>query len=128
MAISRREFLLGGAAAAGGFALLRGRGIPAALADAPRPARQLVVVFVGGGWDVSVALDPKPGSSLVDGAPGDVRSIGGIPILSHASRPSVDAFFQAWGASSVVVNGITVRSIAHPECWKHVLTGTSSEA
>jgi hypothetical protein len=40
----------------------------------------------------------------------------------------VTSFFEAYAPITAVVRGISVRSIAHPECKKRMLTGTASSA
>ena len=85
-----RRALLGGLAAAGALPALAGGG---------GRDRRLVLVLAQGGWDVSFALDPKPGEPGVDGpetAPGlgveTVRSWGAIDVaVNDARRPAVSA-------------------------------------
>jgi uncharacterized protein (DUF1501 family) len=121
---SRRSFLGGALAGAGLLALPRGKQVRAA---APA-AKNLILVLASGGWDVTYALDPKPGLSTVDVPEGTLTTYGDLPIWTGAARPGVADFFAAHAASTAVVNGLVVRSIAHPECRKRVLTGTPSEA
>ena len=125
MKIPRRDFLTTAAAALGAAAAGFPRITRAATTSVPR---NLVVVLNAGGWDVTYALDPKPGLTTVDVGPGTVKSFGNIPIFSDAGRPNVDAFFQAYSGISAVVNGIAVRGIAHPACMKRTLTGTPDES
>src|SRR6185436_21083285 len=90
--LRRREFLI--ASAATGAAASIGLPVLAPRADAQtRRAKKLIVVLNSGGWDTTYALDPKPGASAVDTPDGDVQMFGALPILTHASRPSVSAFF-----------------------------------
>jgi hypothetical protein len=93
-------------------------------AAAATPPRNLLVVFNYGGWDTTVALDAKPAGGGIDVADGEITRIGEISIRAHESRASVTEFFRAYGAVTSVVNGIQVRSIAHDECLKRILTGT----
>jgi hypothetical protein len=120
---SRRSFLKAGAS-------LAALGVAAPLVrplGAMSPPRNLIVVLAEGGWDPTYALDPKPGSPLVDTPEGDVRTIGGLPILTHASRPSVTEFFTRYASYGSVINGIQTRSFIHADCMKRVLTGTASD-
>lgn len=119
-ALSRRSLLA--SAAAVGLSPAVGRATTAA-----GRGHNLVFVHPHGGWDTSYALDPKPGSDLVDSPAGDVRVFGDIPILVHDSRPSVEAFFESWGDLALVVHGIAIRSIAHLECTKRLMTGGTDE-
>ena len=124
---SRRDFLRTGAsaltAAASGL-------LPRSLraAGAVPAAPNVILVAVSGGWDVTYALDPKPGSPAVDAPAGAVQLFGGIPIFTHASRPNVTSFFEAWGGVSAVVNGVQVRSVVHPYCMRRMLTGNGGES
>lgn len=125
--ISRRSFLLGGAAALA-TAALPWRLEEVMAQSRAAQSRNLLLVFVGGGWDVTGALDPKPGLAGIDAPPGEVQTFAGLPILTGADRPAVARFFQTWGSRCAVVNGVEVRSIAHEECTKRILTGTNSDA
>jgi hypothetical protein len=138
--LTRRDLL-----AAGGLGLLGagavaagGRWLPSARADALAPPVRLVVVTALGGWDVSYALDPKPGSPFVDGPELDerasddadreaVRRFGEIDVMTNpVKRPSVHAFFDAWADRAAVVRGLWVGSISHDACRARVLTGAPS--
>ncbi len=120
LSISRRSVLA--SAAAAGLSPAVGRAT-----TAQPKGYNFVFVHPHGGWDTSYALDPKPGSALVDSPAGRVRDFGEIPILVHDSRPSVEAFFDAWSELSLVVHGIAIRSIAHLECTKRLMTGGTDE-
>ena len=121
--LNRRRFLAGCAGLLASAPLL---GRMALAQDANQP-RNLIIIFARGGWDVSMALDPKPGNPNVDSAPGDVRLFGDIPILTHPGREEVTRYFSDFGAQTALINGVAVQSIAHPECVKRVLTGTTRE-
>src|SRR4051812_6210508 len=122
--VTRRTLLKTGALAGAAALLPFGRAVRAAAAPKPR---KLVMVLNAGGWDPTVALDPKPGEPLIDVVAGVRKEIGGIPVWSDASRPSVDAFFTKWAERTCVVNGVQVRSFVHTDCMKRMLTGSASE-
>ena len=48
--------------------------------------------------------------------------------VSGPGRPRVDAFFNDYAASTCIINGLEVRSIAHERCRRLLLTGTSADA
>ncbi len=121
--LSRRNFLAAGGCAAAGALL--GRSQPAAARGNATPKRVLTVMC-SGGWDISYALDPKPGLATVDSPEGDIQLFGDLPILVHESRPAIGDFFEAYGGMSAVVNGVQVSSIAHDQCRARILTGNSS--
>jgi Protein of unknown function (DUF1501) len=134
--LSRRMFLgLGGAAAASlAVSPLLPR-IGAAHADRIGPgaagtAKNLIIVLAQGGWDVTYALDPKVSGAGIDAPEGGLRTFGGIDIYDdpEATRTKVVDFFQKYADRSAVVRGITLSSIAHPECVKRMMTGTRSNA
>lgn len=129
---TRRELLLGAAAAAG-------LGLPRGAAAALPPGHRLIVVTATGGWDVSYVLDPKPSSEHVDGPELDedvddaddreaLQSWGDLTLTTNASRrPAVTRFFDSWADQSTVVRGLWVGSIAHDACRIRMLTGTVTE-
>jgi uncharacterized protein (DUF1501 family) len=116
--------------------LLKSAAATAALSLVPRRARaqtvagkNLLIVFAPGGWDPTYVFDPKdPSLTTVDAPTGTLKPFGQTTLLTDPARPSVDAFFSAYGAQTAVVNGVQVRSIVHPDCWKRILTGTASDA
>lgn len=134
--LSRRMFLgLGGAAAASlavSPMLPRLRSAHAAphAAAAAGTAKNLILVLAQGGWDVTFALDPKTPGTGIDAPAGRIRNIGGIDVYDDPAedRTQVVGFFQKYAARSAVVRGITLSSIAHPECVKRMMTGTRSNA
>ncbi|HEY4221051.1 MAG TPA: DUF1501 domain-containing protein, partial [Myxococcota bacterium] len=133
MAFTRRD-ILRGTAMLGAGALLPSLALGARKARAQSAAsaqvgakRKLVLVLNAGGWDPTIALDPKPGLPLIDVVPGSVRAFGGVSIWSDATRPNVDAFFTKWAERTCVVNGVQVRSFVHTDCMKRMLTGSPSE-
>lgn len=121
--ITRRAWLAGSAAAAGTGVLWGSRGAHAEVGD----AKNLIIVNAVGGWDTTYALDPKPGVSSIDGAEdGDVREIGGIPILDAPSRPAVTTFFEDFASITTVVNGLQTSSISHTSGYRRIMTGTTA--
>jgi uncharacterized protein (DUF1501 family) len=121
--LTRRNLLRAGSAALATAALPE----LADTAQAAAPPRNLIVVLNSGGWDVTYALDPKPGATRIDVPAGEQKRIGQIDLLSHAARPSVDAFFQRYGALTALIRGVQVRSFIHNDCTKRILTGTPSD-
>lgn len=125
MTISRRKWIMGGAAALGGASLWGTRS--PARADVVGPKRNLLLVVASGGWDTTYALDPKPGLTTIDAPAGSIRSFGNLDIYVDATRPAVDEFFEAYGDVTAVVRGLQTQSIVHSDCAKRVLTGTASD-
>ncbi len=121
--LSRRQLLRGGAALGAGLALPRsGRAATVSGADL-----KYLFVFAGGGWDPTrVFADgfDNPDVSMESGA--ERGTAGGISFVDAETRPSVRTFFEQHHASTVVMNGVLVRSIAHEICTMIALTGTTS--
>ena len=125
MTLSRRGFLGAALAGAAVASLPRGR---RARAAATGPKKNLILVFAAGGWDVTYSVDPKPDLETVDVPVGRLGTYDGLDVWEDASRPNIAAFFSAWAGATTIVRGLSVRSIAHEECKKRVLTGTPSAA
>jgi uncharacterized protein (DUF1501 family) len=96
-------------------------------ARAASSPKNLIVVLNSGGWDVTYALDPKPGATQIDAPAGAVKRIGEIDVLSDPARPSVDRFFERYGAETALLRGVQVRSFIHNDCTKRIMTGTPSD-
>jgi hypothetical protein len=113
-------------------------GLAGVRAQAAPPPRKLLVVLCWGGWDVTLAFDPKVGEPEIDDAtrhedptnPDDrevLRTFGGIPLMTNAAkRPAVTTFFERWHPQTTVVNGLWTGSIAHEPAQYRMLTGTRS--
>lgn len=127
--MNRRQ-LLGFFGAAGAAALLpSGSRRKVAHAGISATPKKLLLVFATGGWDQTIALDPKVQSAKVDVAEGVTKNFGSIDIHTNdAGWPAVGEFFTQYGAISSVVRGISVSSIAHRECQVRMSTGTREAA
>ncbi len=104
-------------------------------AAAATPPKKLIVVIANGGWDPTMALDPKIG---VDGIAGGLPDedlgdpldrettavIGAIDIAHNpVKRPAVAQFFENWGAYATVVRGLYTSSLSHVPCMDRTLMG-----
>ena len=119
--MDRRTFMNSAAASLAALGLP----ITPALASLPTSERKLVVVFVQGGWDITVSS--PMGSTTVGGEIDAERdTAGGIDFIAHSARPSVSSFMAANHARTLVLNGVMVRSIAHEICTTIALTGDTS--
>ena len=120
----RRQFLA--ATGLGSLALALGsRSSRADPADG-RPCN-LIMVFASGGWDVTYALDPKPGLAGIDAPEGEIVDFSGLPIFTSPERPNVTTFFERFAPLTTLVHGIQVQSVVHADCFKRILTGTPSD-
>lgn len=117
---SRRSVLMTSLAAAGLMVPRGGRA--AGVAE-----RKFLFVFCPGGWDVCDAFAPIF-NSTTDHQPGDeAADVGGFRITDGAARPSVRAFFEAWGSRTCLINGMQVPSVAHDVCTRLTMTGWANE-
>lgn len=123
MTLSRRGFL---GTALAGAALATVPWSRRARAAATGPKKNVILMVAAGGWDVTYALDPKPGLDTVDVPAGTLSTYEDIDVWTNATRPNVAAYFAAHAGVTSVIRGLSVRSIAHSECRKRVLTGTPS--
>jgi hypothetical protein len=135
---SRRDLLLSTAALLGAPRCVLG---PEPKGSAgPGPAKNLIVVFAEGGWDVTYCFDPKlscgsdcsiqgPEWDEIGNQPQDreaVQTFGNLPIVvNDYKRPAVRKFFERWHPRAHVVNGVWTGSIAHEPCRTRILTGTA---
>jgi uncharacterized protein (DUF1501 family) len=125
---TRRELLLSGARLGLGGAAYSALGVPGrALASQAGSDRKFIFVFAQGGWDPTRVFADAFDDRAVSMEPGAERGIvGNIAFVDHADRPGVRSFFEANYASTVVFNGVMVRSIAHEICTMLAMTGTTS--
>lgn len=121
--ITRRRFL-GSTAAAAALGLLSTR---ARAQDAS--AKRFLFVHAEGGWDPLVVFAPMFGAPEIDMEPEAApTTIAGIPLVDGPGRPAVRAFFERHGASTLVLNGVSTRSVNHETCQVVALTGATSDA
>jgi len=124
---SRRGMLIGGGAALAAAALPFGRrSRRARAAEGSGKARNLILIVAGGGWDVTYALDPKPGLVTVDAPNGSLEMFGDIPVFTDPSRPNVAAYFDKYAALTATLSGVQVQSVSHIQCSRRMLTGDRS--
>lgn len=125
MRMSRRLFLGAGLAGAGALTFPR-------FAHAV-PGDVRVVVFFGyGAWDPVLSIDPKKQSDFIDTwsdgmFPSAIEKVGAIDFMASTRRPAVTDFFTKFAATSAVVRGINVGSVAHQASIIRMLTGTRTE-
>lgn len=123
--LTRRHLLHLGAAGALGPMIL-----PVQRAFAATAPTQLKFIYVVnyGGWDPTRVFASEFDNPNVDmerdAQPG---TAGGISFVDHADRPSVRTFFERNHARSLLVNGVLVPSIAHENCLKWQMTGTTAD-
>ncbi len=89
--------------------------------------RKFLFVFCPGGWDVCSAFAPIF-NDTTDHHAGDVAAeVGGFQITDGAARPSVRGFFERWGSSTCLINGVQIPSVAHDVCTRLTMTGVAND-
>ncbi len=117
--LSRRAFGLGALGAPLGAL---------ALGAAERSARRLLVVHAEGGWDPLAVFAPMfdaPNIQMEEGAA--PLTVGSFTLVDGPERPSVAEFFRTWGDRTLLINGLSTRSVNHEVCQAVALTGTPSD-
>ena len=91
-------------------------------------ARRLIVVHAEGGWDPLVAFAPKFDAPLVQLEPEAAPiTVGGFDLVDGPDRPAVVSFFRTWGNRTLLINGLSTRSVNHEVCQVVAMTGTTSD-
>lgn len=89
--------------------------------------RRFLFVFATGGWDPLAVFAPLFSSRLLDMEPeAQPMQIGDFSLVDHPGRPAVRRFFERHGSRSVLLNGISTRSVNHDVCTINALTGEAT--
>jgi hypothetical protein len=92
-----------------------------------QPTRRFLFVVNRGGWDPLNVLTPLFGQpQIAMPVLAEPATIAGLPLVVSQSRPSVTRFFEQWGARSLVLHGLSVRSVSHEVCEFTMMTGQAS--
>ncbi|MEM1348126.1 MAG: DUF1501 domain-containing protein [Myxococcota bacterium] len=124
--IGRRGFLTGLAATAAAAAV----GAPSiTLAEHSSRGRgyKFIFVFALGGWDPLAAFTRKFDAPLLDVEKHAYPvTIGDFELVGHEGRENLEAFFTNHKDRTVLLNGVSTRSVAHEVCERVSMTGSSS--
>jgi hypothetical protein len=120
MKLSRRTFGLGALGAAlAAFTTGAGSSL----------SRRFLFVHAQGGWDPLCVFAPLFDAPDIDmEADAERLSVGGFDLVDSPSRPAARAFFERWGARTLLVNGLSTRSVNHETCQVVALTGGTSDS
>ena len=121
--LTRRQLLQNAALAGVGLSL------PARLALASATsAQKFIFVFAYGGWDPTRVFATEFRNRSVDmERDSGEETRGDLSFVAHDNRPSVTRFFDRHASQSLIVNGVLVPSVAHVNCMRLMMTGTSSD-
>lgn len=87
-----------------------------------------VFVFNSGGWDPTRVFANCFEQRAVDmELDSGLSNIGDLRWVDHVDRPSVTNFFERYHSRSVIFNGLLVPSVAHGNCRRLMMTGTSND-
>ncbi len=124
--MKRRDFVRG-ALGLTGASMFTGTSAFASLSE--QSERNFLFVFAQGGWDPTRVFVPAFDNPLVAMEASTTPSqASNVEWVSHAERPSVDAFFNSHYGKTLILNGVQVRSIAHEICTSLLFTGGVSGA
>jgi uncharacterized protein (DUF1501 family) len=123
MPFSRRHFLGCSSAALAGLTLpLQG-----ALASGAGNDRKFIFVINYGGWDPTQVFAAEFDNPNVDMPKnGQPMQIGDMTLVDHKERAVVRNFFETHHEKTLVVKGLLVPSVAHQNCMRLMLTGTTA--
>jgi len=122
--LSRRQVLAAAPAGLGAGML----GLSPRMAHALDGAAQKYIFVVNyGGWDPTRVFATEFTNPFVDmERNAGLASIGDLHFVDHDDRPAVRSFFETWGDRSLVFNGVLVQSIAHENCLRIMMTGSTA--
>jgi uncharacterized protein (DUF1501 family) len=125
-----RRRVLQGTSTLLGAASLGGLGLPVRRALAGAKGSDLKFIFVVnyGGWDPTRVFATEFDNPFVDMEKGaQLGTVGDLSFVDHADRPAVRSFFEAYGSRSVIFNGVLVPSVAHENCLRISMTGSTAQ-
>lgn len=113
---------------------LKSSALAAALGAIPRAAlaestrRRFLFIHAEGGWDPLCVFAPLFGAPSIDlEREAEPMMIRGLSLVDHPGRPSVRTFFERHAERTLIMNGVSVRSVNHETCQAVVLTGSTSD-
>jgi hypothetical protein len=122
--LSRRHLLASSAGVAGMGMLGLKPGVARALDGS---GLKFLFVVNYGGWDPTRVFATEFANPFVDMERwAGLETFGDLSFVDHADRPSVRSFFESWATRSVIFNGVLVQSIAHENCLRIMMTGSTA--
>lgn len=89
--------------------------------------RRFLFIHAEGGWDPLCVFAPLFGRASIDmEADAAPLTVGGLSLVDSPSRPTTRRFFETWGARTLLLNGVSTRSVNHETCQAVALTGSTS--
>ncbi len=89
--------------------------------------RRFLFVHAEGGWDPLCVFAPLFGRTGIDmEADAEPLTLGGLSLVDSPGRPLTRKFFETWGTQTLLLNGVSTRSVNHETCQAVALTGSTS--
>ncbi len=104
--------------------------VPRVFADAAvrGSGRKFIFVVNPGGWDPTRVLAPEFDNANVDmERDAGATTLGGITFADHPDRPSVAEFMRSWHERTLILKGMLVPSVAHDNCLRLCMTGSTRQ-
>lgn len=125
--MKRRDFLCfsGGTLAVTALPLHRALAAPATKVG---NGRKFLFVVNYGGWDPTRVFATEFDNVNVDmERAARLAQVGDLKFVDHDDRPSVTTFFDRYSSRSTIFNGILVPSVAHENCLRWIMTGSTRQ-
>jgi uncharacterized protein (DUF1501 family) len=91
-------------------------------------SRRFLFIHAQGGWDPLCVFAPLFGRAGIDMEPEAAPwTVGGLSLVDSPLRPQVRHFFETWHQRTLVLNGVSTRSVNHETCQAVALTGGTSD-
>ena len=129
--VMSRRGVLGAVSTGVGLAGLGGLGLPVR----PSWAKSLsgedlkfIIVINYGGWDPTRVFGSEFSNAFIDmERDAEEATVGGLTFVDHENRPYVRSFLEQHHSQTLFLNGILVSSIAHENCLRIQLTGSTAQ-
>ena len=128
--LTRRRFMHGLGATLGatlGARLIRPHLLANPHISRDMTSRRFLFVHAEGGWDPLCVFAPQFDDHTIQMEPdAEPITLGGLKLVDAPNRDAVTSFFRDHAHRSVILNGVSTRSVNHETCQAVALTGSTS--
>ena len=125
--ITRRQSIQAMAGALG-LSGLASVGLSGRALAASTGTKKLVLIYNYGGWDPTRVFAGEFDNGAVDmERQAQAGTVGDLVFVDHPDRPGVRSFMERHGSRALILNGVLMPSVAHENCLRLSLTGTSAD-
>ena len=90
-------------------------------------ARKFLFIHAEGGWDPLCVFAPQFDDRTIQMEPdAEPLTLGELKLVDGPGRDAVTTFFRQYAQRSVILNGVSTRSVNHETCQAVALTGSTS--